>query len=67
MALSRLERSWNFSNEIFPVYLLDLLKYPDVSAKIRDLYNIRHESPQVLVIKNGKCIYTASHSETTAR
>ncbi|MCY7363575.1 MAG: thioredoxin family protein [Ignavibacteria bacterium] len=25
-------------------------------------YGVEHQSPQILVIKNGKCIYTASHS-----
>ncbi len=63
MALNRLERNWQFSNNSFPVYILDLLEYPTVSAKISDLFNVRHESPQVLIIKNGKCIYTASHSD----
>ncbi len=25
------------------------------------MFNIHHESPQVLVIKNGECIYDESH------
>ncbi len=66
MALSRLERNWKLSNDIIPVYNLNLLQYPSVSLKIAELYHIQHESPQVLIIKNGKCIYTASHSSITA-
>ena len=61
-ALNRLERNWKFSNESFPAYYLDLLNNRQVSIKISDSYTIEHESPQVLVIKNGKCIYSASHS-----
>lgn len=65
MALSRLERNLKVSN-ILPIYLLNLLDYRSVSQHIAEHYQITHESPQVLVIKNGKCIYTASHSEINA-
>lgn len=65
MALNRLERNWKFSGDVFPVYLLDLIKYPAVSAKIMNLFNVQHQSPQVLIIKNGKSIYNASHSDIT--
>ena len=66
MALNRLERAWAEPVETIPVYLLDLLKYNAVSHKVAQLYNVAHASPQVLVIKNGECIYTASHSEINA-
>lgn len=42
-------------------YYLDLLTYRSVSNFIADSYNIVHESPQVLIIKDGKCIYNESH------
>lgn len=60
-ALNRLERKWKSSNENFPVYYLDLLNNRLLSKKIADLYEIEHQSPQVLIIKNGKCIYSSSH------
>jgi len=63
MALNRLERGWQFSPDTFPAYYLDLLKYPSISAKIAEMFNIKHESPQVLIVKNGRCIYSASHSD----
>ncbi len=62
-ALGRLERTWKFSEKEVPTYYLDLLNYRSVSAAIEQHYEIPHESPQVLLIKNGKCIYHASHSE----
>lgn len=62
MALNRLERNWKCSIENLPAYYLDLLNNRQLSLKIADLYTIEHESPQVLVIKNGKCIFSASHS-----
>ncbi|MEO8822608.1 MAG: bacillithiol system redox-active protein YtxJ [Ginsengibacter sp.] len=43
-------------------YLLDLIKYRNISNKIASDFGVRHQSPQVLVINNGKCIYNESHS-----
>lgn len=63
IALNRLERNWDISSEYLPAYYLDLLKYRSISDKIVSKYGIPHESPQVLIIKNGKCVYTNSHSE----
>lgn len=64
MALSRLERSWGeaASDSLTP-YMLDLISYRDLSQKIANDFNVHHESPQVLVVKDGKCIYHASHME----
>ena len=62
-ALGRLERSWKFSDSEVPTYFLDLLAHRDISNKIESLYGISHQSPQILLIKNGKCIYTSSHSD----
>ena len=63
MVLNRLERSWKVSEKDAPAYFLDLLKHRNVSNKIEQLYGISHESPQILLIKNGKCIYSSSHSD----
>jgi bacillithiol system protein YtxJ len=61
-ALTRLERNWNAANlDIIQPYFLDLIAFRSVSNKVGELYDVRHESPQVLVIKDGKCIYHASH------
>ena len=43
------------------LYFLDLLVHRDISNAIADRYGVAHESPQVLVIRNGRCIHTASH------
>ena len=61
-ALSRLERAWNTdaAKDIKPYYL-DLLKLRPISNKIAQEFDVDHESPQVLIIKNGKSVYNASH------
>jgi bacillithiol system protein YtxJ len=60
-ALNRIERKWQNDIAIKPYYL-DLLAHRDVSNEIEKRYHIQHQSPQVLVINKGKCVYTSSHS-----
>jgi len=48
-------------NEIASLYFLDLLAHRSLSNKIAEDLGIRHESPQLLVIENGKVINDASH------
>ena len=64
MVLNRLDRNLKQSGAM-PLYFLDLLDYRVVSNQVALRYQIEHESPQVLIIKNGKCIYHASHTEIT--
>jgi bacillithiol system protein YtxJ len=63
MAKRRLESDWKFTpQQLLPVYL-DLIAHRDVSNTITEQFSVRHESPQVLVIKKGKCVYHASHED----
>lgn len=48
-------------NSDFQVHLLDLLAYRELTIAISEKYGVLHKSPQVLVIKNGVCIYHESH------
>jgi bacillithiol system protein YtxJ len=56
----RLENSLK-SNPDFIAYYLDLLKNRELSNHLAERFSVRHESPQAIVLKNGKCIYHASH------
>lgn len=62
-ALNRVERNWNNEKDDVKVkpYYLDLIASRNVSNEIAKKWNIEHQSPQVLVIKNGTCIYTETH------
>jgi len=61
-ALDRLERAWQ-TNEAgkLQAYFLDLIRYRNISNKISETFGVVHQSPQVLLIDNGKCIYDSSH------
>lgn len=60
MALNRLERST--APEGITFYYLDLIRYRSVSNKIAEMFQVYHESPQVLLIKDGECVYDESHN-----
>ena len=60
MAKSRLDRSK--PPEEIDFHYLDLIKYRPLSNKIVEEFKVYHESPQILLIKNGECIYDESHS-----
>lgn len=62
-ALNRVERNWNNEQDDIKVkpYYLDLIAYRNISNEIAKKWNIEHQSPQVLIIKNGTCIYTETH------
>ena len=59
VALQRLQKVSQPSNIDF--YFLDLLTYRSLSNRIADIFNVPHESPQVLVIRDGQCVYDESH------
>lgn len=61
MAKNRLEREWKIGEEALKPYYLDLIAFRDVSNNIAEQFNVPHQSPQVLVIDNGNCIYDTSH------
>lgn len=62
MILNRLEREFDISEEKMDVYFLDLIKYREVSDDIADRWNVKHESPQLLIIENDHVIYHNSHT-----
>lgn len=61
-ALKQFENDFNLEEKINP-YFLDLLNYRAISNEIAIRFNVPHQSPQVLLIKNGVVVYDASHSD----
>ncbi|WP_294234557.1 monothiol bacilliredoxin BrxC family protein, partial [uncultured Chryseobacterium sp.] len=43
------------------LYYLDLLAYRPLSNRIADDLGVTHQSPQLIVIENGKAVNNASH------
>lgn len=60
MIKNRLEKE-NWEEVSANFYYLDLLNYREISNAVAEKFKVHHESPQVLVVKNGECIYDESH------
>lgn len=65
MAMNRLLRLEDAFYEQADFYYLDLIAHRDVSAAIAERYHVHHESPQVIILKQGDATYDASHMEIT--
>jgi bacillithiol system protein YtxJ len=59
MAFSRFERAE--APDSIDFYYLDLLSFRQISSAVAEAFQVHHESPQILLIKNGACIYDESH------
>ncbi len=57
---NRLERGNSTPEADF--YYLDLIQHRQLSDKIAEGFSVYHESPQILIIKNGDCVYDESHN-----
>ncbi len=60
MVKNRLDSNSSTSTEIY--YYLDLLRFRDISNAVAKKFQIQHESPQVLLLKDGTVTYTDSHT-----
>lgn len=67
MVYNQFESEYALTDGQLKLYYLDLLSFREVSSEIGIVFQVLHESPQILVIKNGVCVYHASHSAISAR
>jgi len=63
LAKNRLDKSVGSDDLTF--HYLDLLNFRALSNAIADRFNVEHASPQILLIRNGECIYDESHHAIT--
>ena len=61
MALKSFEKSYDLDESVLEMCFLDLISYRDLSNEISSQLNVHHQSPQVLVVKNGQLVYHDSH------
>ena len=64
MLKHRFERAFDRNN--VHLYYLDLITYRSISNQLADDFNVEHQSPQILLISNGNCVYHASHNAIDA-
>jgi bacillithiol system protein YtxJ len=61
MAKRRFELDWDSFPADMPLYFLDLIRHRDISNQVAQVFQVNHESPQLLLIKDGQCILDQSH------
>jgi bacillithiol system protein YtxJ len=59
VAYQRLQKS--AAPDHIEFYLLDVIGHRNLSQKVAQRFGVNHESPQVLLIRNGECIFDESH------
>ena len=65
MVIRNFESSFDLSGDQVDLYYLDLLNHRDVSSEIAARFQVFHESPQFIVIRNGETVHHSSHSAIT--
>ena len=61
MVLSNFEEHFSALPQNTDALFLDLLQHRELSNSLAEQLHVKHESPQVIVVRNGKAIYHASH------
>ncbi len=65
MVINQFQSSYVFEDSV-DAYYLDLLNYRPISAEIAAFFQVMHQSPQLLVIKDGVVVHHASHHDIHA-
>jgi bacillithiol system protein YtxJ len=66
MALGQFEQEFDLEDKVIPYYL-DLLAHRDISNEIANRFGVYHQSPQLIVIQEGKAVYDRSHESIDAK
>ena len=66
MVLRQLESEYAIDPNRLDLYFLDLKAYRNVSNEIANRFKVHHESPQMILIKNGTAVYNTSHGSISA-
>ncbi len=66
MALKNFESEFDFQLNNIKCYCLDLLNYRDISNTIAEKFDVVHQSPQIILIKDKTAIYHTSHESIDA-
>ncbi len=61
MVMNQFVGSYDLTTDDLDLYYLDLLNFREISNEVGYKFQVMHESPQILVIKNGVTVAHASH------
>ncbi len=61
IVLKKFEKQVGNSDKEVGYYFLDLLAHRNLSNKIAVDFGVEHQSPQLIILENGKAVKNASH------
>ncbi|AYN67906.1 bacillithiol system redox-active protein YtxJ [Euzebyella marina] len=65
MVLNMFTKDYTLENDQMDFYFLDLQQYRPVSNEVAHQFNVVHQSPQLLIIKDGAVVAHDSHGAIT--
>ncbi|QVY66522.1 bacillithiol system redox-active protein YtxJ [Polaribacter sp. Q13] len=65
MVIKQFEKLFTEEHQNLKVYYLDLLNYRDISDEVGYTFQVMHQSPQLIVVRNGVSIENVSHYDIT--
>ncbi len=64
--LKQFENTYDIPADKMAIYFLDLIEYRPISNEIANRFGVTHQSPQMIVLREGKAIYDSSHENIDA-
>ncbi len=61
MVLNMFIRAYDFEEDKADLYFLDIHQYRNISNALAERTGVRHESPQLIIIRNGEVLVHTSH------
>lgn len=61
MALNRFTANFSLAPNLATMYFLDLHAFRKVSNTVAAKFNVIHQSPQLIIIRNGAVVFHTSH------
>lgn len=66
MVIKMFKKNFSFSNDQLDLHYLDLHAHRTISDEVEQKFKVDHQSPQLLVIRNGEVVANASHGAITS-
>ena len=61
LVMRQFERAYDLNMDQMKLYYLDLLAFREVSDEVSNNFQVFHQSPQLIVVKNGVVVSHTSH------
>lgn len=65
MVIKQFEKLFKEEHQNLKVYYLDLLNHRDVSDEVGVKFQVMHQSPQLIVVRNAATVHHAAHNDIT--